>query len=132
MASVLAHEATHAWFALNPVRRDGVVGDGTSFGTIRAIDRTVEEGMCQLVAHLYLQHLDANCQPETFVDNFKGEPSDAKLNQYYKWSIENHGSPVYEGGFKNAVVAYTQTLQTGGGLRDLLQYVSIHRNFPPV
>ena len=133
MASILAHEATHAWLAINPLRRDGVVGDETSFGQIRRIDQTVEEGMCQLVSHLCLQQLMANDEEDRFMDRFNGDgPSDVKLNQYYKWSIENHASPIYGGGFKKAAKAYTQTVESGGGLKELLQYVSIHRDFPPL
>ena len=133
MASILAHEATHAWLAINPIRRDGVIGEQTSFGQVRKIDQTVEEGLCQLVSHLYLQQLMANDERESFMDNFKGGgPSDVKLNQYYKWSIENHSSPIYGGGFKKAVTAYSEIVQSGGGLKELFQYVSIHRDFPPV
>ncbi|GFH52956.1 hypothetical protein CTEN210_09432 [Chaetoceros tenuissimus] len=133
MASILAHEATHAWLAFDPIRRDGVVGERTSFGQVRRIDQTVEEGLCQLVSHLYLQQLMVDDRKEKFLDRLKNDgPSDVKLNQYYKWSIENHPSEVYGGGFKKAAQAYTQTIETGGTLKDLFQYISIHRDFPPV
>ena len=133
MGSILAHEATHAWLAINPVRRDGVVGDDSSFGSVRRIDPTIEEGICQLVSHLYLQMLMANDQKERFRDNFNRDgPTNVKLNQYFKWSIENHSSPIYGGGFKKAARAYTQIVESGGGLKELLQYVTIHRDFPPV
>lgn len=133
MGSILAHEATHAWLAMNPIRRDGVVGDSSSFGSVRRIDSTIEEGICQLVSHLYLQTLMTNDKKEGFRDHFsRNGPSDVKLNQYYKWAIENHPSPVYGGGFKKAAVAYTQTVNSGGGLKELIQYVTIHRDFPPI
>ncbi len=133
MGSILAHEAIHAWLAMNPIRRDGVVGDDSSaFGRVRRIEPIIEEGICQLVSHLYLQTLMANDRKERFRDHFsKDGPSDVKLNQYFKWSIENHSSPIYGGGFKKAAMAYTQTVQSGGGLKELLQYVTIHRDFPP-
>ncbi len=143
MASILAHEATHAWFGLNPLRRDGVVGEGMSFGRVRRIDQTVEEGTCQLVAHLYLQYImaldkyyrgkkDGKKRFQNILGGGGGEgPTNAKLNQYFKWSIENHSSPVYGGGFKKAVTAYQQTLENGGSLKDLFEYISIHRTFPP-
>ena len=133
MASILAHEATHAWLAFDPIRRDGVIGETTSFGQVRRIDQTVEEGLCQLVSHLFLQQLMVDDRKENFLDRLKNDgPSDVKLNQYFKWSIENHSSEVYGGGFKKAAQAYTQTIETGGTLKDLFQYISIHRDFPPV
>lgn len=133
MSSILAHEATHAWLAFCPLRRDGVIGEDSTFGQVRRIDQTVEEGLCQLVAHLYLQHLMSEDRKEGFLEGFTSDsPSDAKLNQYYKWSIENHASPIYGQGFKMAAQAYCHTVQSGGGLKDLFEYVSIHRNFPNV
>ena len=135
MASVLAHEATHAWLCYDPIRRYGVPGEHTSFGQIRRIDQTVEEGLCQLVSYLYLQHLTVDDKKRGVSDMVKmftgGDPTDLTLNQYYKWAIENHPSPVYGGGFKKAAKAYSQTLESGGGLKDLFQYVSMHLDFPP-
>ena len=135
MASILAHEATHAWLAFNPIRRDGVRGEKTSFGQVRRIDQTVEEGLCQLVSYLYLQHLTAD-DKQGLSDMMKtitsADISDSTLNQYYKWSIENHSSPVYGGGFKKAARAYAQIIDSGGELKDLFQYISMHRDFPPV
>eukprot|EP00979_Chaetoceros_neogracilis_P014820 scaffold4912_cov284-Chaetoceros_neogracile.AAC.11 len=135
MASVLAHEATHAWLCYDPIRRYGVPGEPSSFGQVRRIDQTVEEGLCQLVSYLYLQHLTADDKKRGISDMVKsftgGDPSDLTLNQYYKWAIENHSSPVYGGGFKKAAKAYSQTLENGGGLKELFQYVSMHRDFPP-
>jgi hypothetical protein len=131
MSSILAHEATHAWLAFCPIRRDGVIGEETTFGQVRRIDQMVEEGLCQLVAHLYLQHLMADDRKEGLLEGFRSDcPSDAKLNQYYKWSIENHASPIYGHGFKMAAQAYSQTVQSGGSLKDLFEYVSMHRDFP--
>eukprot|EP00554_Chaetoceros_debilis_P012073 CAMPEP_0194119208 /NCGR_PEP_ID=MMETSP0150-20130528/38405_1 /TAXON_ID=122233 /ORGANISM="Chaetoceros debilis, Strain MM31A-1" /LENGTH=523 /DNA_ID=CAMNT_0038810831 /DNA_START=93 /DNA_END=1661 /DNA_ORIENTATION=+ len=111
MASVIAHEAIHAWLGLNPIRRDGVAGEGLSMlGSIRRIDQTCEEGVCQLASHLYLQHImslhDAAPRKDgTRSGIFKSlgqGPSGKKMIRYYKWSIENHPSPVYGGGFKLA------------------------------
>jgi len=135
MASILAHEATHAWLAFNPIRRDGVRGEKTSFGQVRRIEQTVEEGLCQLVSYLYLQHLSAD-DKQGLSDMMKtitgADVSDSTLNQYYKWSIENHSSPVYGGGFKKAARAYSQIIESGGELKDLFQYISMHRDFPPM
>jgi hypothetical protein len=133
MASILAHESTHAWLGLNPIRRDGVIGEDTSFGTIRSIDQTVEEGICQLIAYLYLQYIISN-EDGSETDrmfNISGELTDSKLNQYFVWSIENHASPIYGDGFHKALSAYNYICEQGGGLKDLMHYIVIHRNFPP-
>jgi len=133
MASILAHESMHAWLGLHPIRRDGVVGEDTSFGTVRRIEPIIEEGICQLVAYLYLQHIISN-EESTESDRtffFSGEPTDSKLNQYFLWAIENHSSPVYGEGFHKAFSAYRHICEQGGGLKDLMTYIVIHRDFPP-
>ena len=109
-------------------------------GSIRRIDQTCEEGVCQLASHLYLQHImslhDAAPRKDgTRSGIFKSlgqGPSEKKMIRYYKWSIENHPSPVYGGGFKLAVKAFEKIADTGGGLKELLEYISIHRAFPPM
>jgi hypothetical protein len=133
MASILAHESTHAWLGLNPIRRDGVLGEQTSFGTIRNIDQIVEEGICQLMAYLYLQQIISTEEDSKTDRTFQlsKEPSDSKLNQYFIWSIENHTSPVYGDGFHKALSAYKHICEKGGGLNDLMHYISVHRDFPP-
>ena len=58
LGEIIAHEATHAWLALNPTRIQGVVGEDVTFlAGGRRLPTLVEEGCCQLVAHLYLDSL---------------------------------------------------------------------------
>jgi len=121
LGEILAHEATHAWLALNPTRKEGVVGENVHFGVVRRIPMLVEEGCCQLVARLYLDRLQDD---NTF-------PDDSLLIQYRLWAIENHSIFEYGEGYKQAAIAYNQIVENGGNLEDLLQYVSMHLSFPP-
>ena len=132
MACILAHEATHAWFAYNPLRRDGVVGEKKTLGKIRKLSKTVEEGTCQLVAYLYLKTLSVPYQKKTawYKFNKKDGPSNQRLNDYFQWEIENDPSPIYGDGFRLAKKAYLRVVESGGGLKEFLEYIVIHLDFP--
>ena len=115
-ASILAHEATHAWIKLHP-----------NFDPSRPIPPQVEEGCCQLVAMLFLNDgLDKPTRPSSSsVDN--DGPSDEKLRQYFKFSIETDTSEVYGGGYRKAAKAYAQI-----GIEALLSHVVNYRDFPNI
>lgn len=124
LGQVLAHEVTHAWLALNPTRKRGVVGENLRFGVTRKIPTLVEEGCCQLVAYLYLDYL---------LDSTSGQlTSDEKvLVDYCKWSIRTHSIYEYGEGYKQAGNAYNHIIDNGGSLSNLLDYVCLHMSFPP-
>jgi hypothetical protein len=110
-ASVLAHEATHAWFRLNPET------------DLRSpLPPQVEEGCCQLISNLFLAHgLDP---PPKLPAGEKG-PTDEQLRQYYRFAIEAEPSPVYGDGYRLALKANNAV-----GTQALLNYVIRHKAFP--
>lgn len=121
LGQVLAHEATHAWIALNPIRKQGVAGENLQFGVARKLPLMVEEGCCQLVAHLYLDSLPS----------VNRSSDENLLVEFCCWNIENHSIYEYGEGYKQAARAYNNIIDAGGSLGDLLEYVSIHMSFPP-
>jgi len=110
-ASVLAHEAIHAWIKLHP-----------RFDIQYPIPPQVEEGCAQLVAMLFLTDgLDA-AATETYDD---GGPSDEKLRQYFKFSIETDDHEIYGEGYRKAAKAYSNI-----GIEALLSHVVLYQDFP--
>lgn len=110
-ASVLAHEATHAWIKLHP-----------RFDFERPIPPQVEEGCAQLIAHLFLEGLD----PPVPLDNNDGTgPSDEKLRQYFKFSIETDDHEIYGTGYRRAAMAYSNI-----GIEALMSHVVLYQDFP--
>lgn len=108
-ASILAHEATHAWIKLHP-----------DFDATRPIPPQVEEGTCQLVAMLFLNDgLD-----EASSESIEG-PSDEKLRQYFRYSIESDNNEVYGEGYRKAAVAYAKI-----GIEALLNHVVCYGDWP--
>ena len=82
-ASILAHEATHAWIKLHP-----------KFKVSKPIPMQVEEGCCQLSAMLYLT--DGLNSDKTDDSSYSTEgPSNEKLRQYFKFSIETDRNEIY-------------------------------------
>ncbi len=126
LGSILAHEATHAWLALNPSRKEGVIGENISFGVVRRLPLIVEEGTCQLLSHLYLDSIlcDHN-------DGKSLASDEISIIEYNIWGIENHGIYEYGEGYKQAARAYNNILEQGGNLQEMLEYISIHKSFPP-
>lgn len=113
-ASILAHEATHAWVKLHP-----------NFRYSKPLPLKVEEGLCQLIAFLFLNDgLDPLAEegPPTKEDD--STPSDAKLRQYFKFCIETDES-IYGEGFRLAARAYALM-----GMQELLYYVALNHDFP--
>ena len=114
-ASILAHECTHAFFKLHP-----------NFRYKGPLPHMVEEGLCQLVAFLFLSQHSDELGESTEDDGDDAIPSDAKLRQYFKFCIETDES-VYGRGFRMAARAYAKM-----GMQDLLYYIALNRDFPPV
>lgn len=116
-------EATHAYIKLHP---------NFSFSHTNPLPHYVEEGLAQLVAHLFLSDVTAS-----EVDNTDGVgggvtveddsiPSDEKLRQYFRYCIETDDGEYGEG-FRWAARAYAEM-----GIQELLYYVALHRCFPPM
>jgi len=112
-ASILAHEATHAWIKLHP-----------SFNPSMPIPLQVEEGVCQLVAMLFLTD---GLEEASKVNEGDGGPSDEKLRQYFKFSIETDTSEVYGEGYRKAAKAYAHI-----GIEALLSHIVTYREFPNI
>ena len=112
-ASVLAHEATHAWIKLHP-----------RFDIKKPIPMMVEEGCCQLVANLFLSDGLEPARMDTFDEL---GPSDASLRQYFKFMIETDENEIYGTGFRIAAKVYAKI-----GIEALLSHVVMYREFPEV
>jgi hypothetical protein len=112
-ASILAHECTHAFIRLHPNFRYG-----------EPLPLMVEEGLCQLIAFLFLN----DGLEHSELDNSREDdsPSDALLRKYFKFCIETDQS-IYGQGFRLAARAYAQM-----GMQELLYYISLNRDFPPI
>jgi hypothetical protein len=113
-ASVLAHEATHAWIKLHP-----------RFDFERPIPPQVEEGCAQLIALLFLNE---GLDPPSPLDNNDGSgPSDEKLRQYFKFSIETDDHEIYGTGYRRAAMAYSQI-----GIEALMSHIVLYQDFPEI
>ena len=109
-ASVLAHEATHAWIKLHP-----------DFKIRKALPAQVEEGCAQLVAFLFLS--DGMESPKR--PSGGSGPSDEKLRQYFKFSIETDDNDIYGEGYRRAAAAFSAI-----GISALLNHVVHYQEFP--
>ena len=151
-ASILAHEATHAWLALNPASGDstpsGLSSSSPLFSSQRRLSPQVEEGCCQLVAYLYLTYLletdlgktssyqntsntpsssSSSLSFSNLTSSSWGEPTEKQLIQFFQWAIENDCSQVYGDGFRLAKKSYSHFFSSGSGeLREFLDYVCRH------
>jgi len=122
-------EATHAWIKLHP-----------NFPYTDPLPLKVEEGLCQLVAFLFLndgldpiekeqpsQHSTTTSSGEESKNNSTdGNPSDEKLRQYFRFCIETDEG-IYGEGFRLAARAYAKM-----GIQELLYYVAMNHDFPPL
>ena len=111
-ASVLAHEAAHAWIRLHP-----------QYDPHNPLPAQVEEGVAQLVAMLFLS--EGLGPPPPPKPEEEDGPSDEKLRQYFKFCIERETSEVYGTGYRRAAVAYRDI-----GIEALLTHVLQYRDFP--
>jgi len=110
-ASVLAHEGLHAWVKLHP-----------QFKIENPIPPQVEEGCAQLIAMLFLAEGLGPASTETYGDD---GPSDEKLRQYFKFSIETDDNFVYGDGYRKAAAAYADI-----GIEALLSHIVLYQEFP--
>jgi hypothetical protein len=111
-ASILAHEACHAWIKLNP-----------NFHYSKQIPPQVEEGCCQLIAMLFLNDGLERASRE----GGENGPSDEKLRQFFKFSIESDTNEVYGEGYRLAARSYAKI-----GLEALLSHVVNYQTFPSI
>jgi hypothetical protein len=117
--SILAHESVHAWLKLHP--------SFLASPRAQAMDKQAEEGVCQLVAHLFLQRLERGSSPPPA--HTSSGPSDdipdSKLLKFFKYSIEAETSPIYGDGFRKAAQLYSAL-----GLEPLLLHLLETGSFP--
>jgi Protein DA1/LIM domain len=109
-AAILAHEVVHAWIKFHP-----------NYDSRKPLPAQVEEGLCQLVATLYLSDGIIPNSDKNMVDG----SSEKKLRQYYKFSIERDQSEIYGIGYRRAAIAYSEI-----GMEGLLSHVLEYRDFP--
>lgn len=115
--SVLAHEATHAWIKMHP-----------QYEPRKPLPAQVEEGCAQLVAMLLLTDGLGGDPPNPISDGggaCDDGPSDEKLRQYFKFSIERDHDDIYGEGYRKAARAYRDI-----GIEALLSHVVRYRTFP--
>ncbi|KAI8549737.1 hypothetical protein RHMOL_Rhmol06G0048500 [Rhododendron molle] len=120
--SILAHEMMHAWLRLQGYR---------------TLSQDVEEGICQVLAHLWLESQimsisgsnGASTSSSASVSRSSKQgtrsPFERKLGDFFKHQIESDTSPVYGNGFRagnHAVLKY--------GLRMTLDHIRLTGGFP--
>jgi hypothetical protein len=88
------------------------------------IDPQVEEGCAQLIAMLFLSE---GLPPASTDTDGDGGPSEAKLRQYFKFSIESDSNEIYGEGYRKAAAAYSAI-----GIEALMSHVVLYGEFPNV
>ncbi|CAK9178570.1 unnamed protein product [Ilex paraguariensis] len=105
--SILAHEMMHAWLRLR------------GYGTL---SQDVEEGICQVLAHMWLESQIKSLSGSNFATTSSSSssftsskqqggrsPFDRKLGEFFRHQIQSDTSPVYGNGFRagnHAVLKY--------------------------
>ncbi|TKY75121.1 DA1-related 1 [Spatholobus suberectus] len=112
--SILAHEMMHAWFRLHGYRK---------------LNRVVEEGICQVLAHMWLEHeLSSSASGSNFV-SASSSPSSNEFERIFgkfcKNIIESDITPFYGVGFRAA-----QNAVRKNGLQKTLHHIRMTRNLP--
>lgn len=110
-AGIIAHEATHAWKTL----REDMPFD---------LPPKVEEGLCQLISHMYLQHLQAT-QSEKAQQDIKDVEDE--LRKYFIYEIEANSCEVYGDGYRESRICADAL-----GLDVLLDYIRGNKEFPAI
>ncbi|KAK9164065.1 hypothetical protein Syun_004967 [Stephania yunnanensis] len=123
--SILAHEMMHAWLRLNG---------------FRTLPPDVEEGICQVLAHMWLDseimsgsgsssgsNVASTSSSSSSTSSKKAQRSqfEKKLGEFFKHQIESDTSPAYGDGFRignRAVLKY--------GLRRTLDHIRMTESFP--
>ncbi|KAL6504664.1 hypothetical protein OROHE_023422 [Orobanche hederae] len=115
--TILAHEMMHAWFRLND--------------DFRNLGQEVEEGMCQVIACMWLESQIKSMSDGNNASNSPGwkkptrSPFEDKLGGFYKNQIETDTSKVYGDGFRAGRLAVAKF-----GLRRTLVHIRETQNFP--
>ena len=104
--SILAHEVTHMFLRLNDYP---------------PLDPVVEEGLCQLLALLWVEHQITHPSSSSAASS----DADAAFAAYVCESIKLDPSPVYGDGVRAALDAHSKF-----GLFDLLRRVRVDARFP--
>jgi hypothetical protein len=123
IASILAHEAMHVWLKLN---------DQFPF----RMAPKVEEGLCQVVAYLYLESLSVHIGAEkaekaggtgagTLSVGANPVDQEESLRSYFRKQIQEDVNPIYGDGFREAH-ASVRVL----GLETVLSYFQENRELP--
>ncbi|XP_059279201.1 protein DA1-like isoform X1 [Lycium ferocissimum] len=117
--SILAHEMMHAWLRLRGYR---------------TLSQDVEEGICQVLAHMWLETQITSISSSDGASTSSGVPSskqgirspfERKLGDFFKHQIESDTSPIYGNGFRagnQAVLKY--------GLERTLDHIRMTGTFP--
>ncbi|CAK8569587.1 unnamed protein product [Lathyrus sativus] len=119
--SILAHEMMHAWLRL------------TGF---RTLSQDVEEGICQVLAHMWLESELSSASGSNVVSSSsssasytskkgKRPPFERKLGEFFKHQIESDISPVYGDGFRAGQKAVRKY-----GLQRTLHHIKMAGSFP--
>ncbi|KAI4306756.1 hypothetical protein L6164_030007 [Bauhinia variegata] len=121
--AILAHELMHGWLRLKGFRN---------------LDPEVEEGICQVLSHLWLgsevrpsvsdmPSSAASSSSIIYTSSKKGDRSDVenKLGEFFLHQIANDSSPAYGGGFRAAIAAVNKY-----GLRSTLDHIRYTGKFP--
>ncbi|GAU15346.1 hypothetical protein TSUD_04150 [Trifolium subterraneum] len=119
--SILAHEMMHAWLRLSG---------------FRTLSQDVEEGICQVLAHMWLESELSSASGSNFVSGSsssasytskkgKRPPFEKKLGEFFKHQIESDISPVYGDGFRAGQKAVRKY-----GLQRTLHHIKMTGSFP--
>ncbi|CAH8381277.1 unnamed protein product [Eruca vesicaria subsp. sativa] len=121
--SILAHEMMHAWMRLKG---------------FRTLSQDVEEGICQVMAHKWLEaELAAGSRNSNAASSSSSSSSsrgvkkgprsqyERKLGEFFKHQIESDASPVYGDGFRAGRLAVNKY-----GLGKTLEHIQMTGRFP--
>lgn len=114
-ASILAHEAMHAWCSL---RKEMPF----------YLPARVEEGLCQLIAYKYIEYLREGRGIGSGAgagDKFSKLEWNSKLRAFIINQITSDPCPVYGDGFRQAAKCCSEL-----PLDVLLDYVKVEKDFP--
>ncbi|XP_057423504.1 protein DA1-like isoform X2 [Lotus japonicus] len=119
--SILAHEMMHAWLRLKGVR---------------TLSQDVEEGICQVLAHIWLESelssapagnfVSTSSSPAPYTSKKSKRPDfERKLGEFFKHQIQSDISPVYGDGFRAGQKAVHKF-----GLQRTLHHIMMTGSFP--
>lgn len=97
----------------------------------RTLRQDVEEGICQVVAHMWLEYelssaSSAPSSSSSYASRKAKRPQfERKLGEFFKHQIESDISPVYGDGFRAGQMAVRKY-----GLENTLHHIWMTGNFP--